>query len=532
MTNPEDRREETQPLLASTSSSASAAAVNKRRTVQTAKHHDLWATILFFVNLVIFGVFYYHVHRLANGNFDGTVRGTYTYDEKDMGFAGIESMGLGKNIFTLHTITKKGWLDEHAFGILVVTAALVSALFTTGTILLLKLRPAVFIKVSALFVTLATLAGGIVSFVVQPRDILWGIIAVAIVLAVVVKNKYIRSKVPLNRWLIIETIVNTKRYWGVIPVAIFSIAIISSVGFFLDKAVYMFYAVYTDKGDCGYNDEGHVKCKSYEVIPAAAYCLFTLTWVLTALTNLVYVILARVLGSAYYIQSSQRDASSSTTLKAIKYATVHSFGTISLASLVLTLLVGFYPLFLNLKKFEFAQKGLWVIWILEHSSIVLGTLFRIITYLILVHVALFNRSFKEGVQASRNLLQDRLWSAVVSYGLIVSTLSVLAGLIVLLTIGYAMAYVFIFKPSFYKDHQDDENARNQVLASVVAVVTIISALIASIPQSIFLSGAVSTYVALGENPETLARNKPQLYADIRAECPEVGRDVHGGTVAQ
>ncbi|KAF9963960.1 hypothetical protein BGZ73_002109, partial [Actinomortierella ambigua] len=246
------------------------------------------------------------------------------------------------------------------------------------------------------------------------------------------------------------------------------------------------------------------------------------------LSNVVYVILTRVLGSAYYVKASQRDSTSSTTNKAIKYATIQSFGTISFASLVVALLVGFYPLILNLKLFAFTQKGIIVLYILEHSSLILGTLFRALTYLILVHVALFNRSFKEGVQSSRALLQDRLWSAIVNYGLLAATLSVLAGIIVLLTIGYALAFVFIFKPSFYKDHADDEKARSQVLAAVTGLATIIAALVASIPESIFISGAISTYVALGENPETLSRLKPETYAELRAECPEVGRDVHGG----
>ncbi|KAG0248172.1 putative choline transporter, neither null mutation nor overexpression affects choline transport, partial [Actinomortierella ambigua] len=315
-------------------------------------------------------------------------------------------------------------------------------------------------------------------------------------------------------------------------VAVVSIAIITGVSIFFDKALYLFYAVYSDKGLCHYNDEGLVVCDSYQVIPATAYVLFTLIWVVTSLSHVVYVILTRVLGSAYYIKASQRDASSSTTIKAVKFATIHSFGTISLTSLVVTLLVAFYPLILNLKTYAFTQKGILVLYVLQHSSIILGTLFRALAYIILVHVALFNRSFKEGVQASRALLQDRLWSAIVNYGLLASTLSVLGGLILLLTIGYALAFVFIFKPSFYKDHADDEKARAQVLAAISGVATIIGALVASIPESLFISGAISTYVALGENPETLQRLKPDLYAELRAECPEVGRDVHGGVVGQ
>ncbi|KAF9968901.1 hypothetical protein BGZ73_009077, partial [Actinomortierella ambigua] len=284
MTNPEDRREESQPLLASTSSSSSAAAAaNKRRTVQSAKHHDLWATILFFVNVIIFGTFYYHVHRLAYGNYDGTVRvSAASFGEKDdLAFAALETMYRGNAMFAFFKVAKHGWLDENAFGILIATTVLVAALFTAGAISLLKLRPAIFIKVSAVLAVLSGLVGGVASFTSQSRQYVWGTLTLLLVAAVIVKNKYIRSKVPLTRWLILETILNTRRYWGVIPVAIVSIGIISGVSVFFDRALYLFYAVYSDKGVCHYNDDGKIVCKTYEVIPATAYVLFTLIWVVT-----------------------------------------------------------------------------------------------------------------------------------------------------------------------------------------------------------------------------------------------------------
>lgn len=117
------------------------------------------------------------------------------------------------------------------------------------------------------------------------------------------------------------------------------------------------------------------------------------------------------------------------------------------------------------------------------------------------------------------MIKDRGIEAIINDNLIGNVLGMGAIMIGALTTLICYAYIAIVNPSLASDSVS--------LAILLIIAFLIGLVLMSLVGSVIESGTATTFVALAEDPQVLARNQPELFAKIQQTWPEIVQGVHG-----
>ncbi|KAG5461042.1 MAG: choline transporter-like protein [Olpidium bornovanus] len=111
------------------------------------------------------------------------------------------------------------------------------------------------------------------------------------------------------------------------------------------------------------------------------------------------------------------------------------------------------------------------------------------------------------------MIKDRGIEAIINDNLIDNVLTIGSLLVGALTALLVYAYIAFAGPPF--------SANSHTILLVEMAAFLFGFTMMNLVGEIITSGTATTFVALAEDPEALARTKPQLYEKIRQTYPEV-----------
>ncbi|KAJ3107391.1 putative choline transporter, neither null mutation nor overexpression affects choline transport [Phlyctochytrium planicorne] len=208
------------------------------------------------------------------------------------------------------------------------------------------------------------------------------------------------------------------------------------------------------------------------------------------------------------------------TAKAVGRALTTSFGPICFGSLLVALIQTIRAL-VNQAKHQAAEDGnIFMCLLLSCISCILACfqdLFEYFNKYAYTEVAIYGKSYCDAAKDTWRLIQTRGLEAVINDNLIGNVLfigSLLGGL----TCAF-VGFIFVKASSAIAD-----------TTANFAVVCVISALIGMwlflILAEVITSGVATTYVCIAEDPATLARQQPELFAQLYRAWPDIQWGLH------
>lgn len=429
-------------------------------------YHDIWASGLFLVNLVVFLV-----------------------------FAGL---GIQSSMTALNTSGPGSGIqidipDQVYFSILVSVAG--SLLFCMFYLWIMKTYPITLIKFNFFALTLFFGILTVLMFIIG--SIISAILFLLFLVLNCVFYYYTRHRIPFAAALI-ETVCRiNEKFPATYVVTVWSELVLFA---FAVLQVFAFVGAIVRFGSNSGSDDGGL---SIVII----YLVFSIYWIAQVIQNTLHVSISGTVGTYYFLYGTQM-MPSNPTIKSLKRAVTSSFGPICYGSLIVAIIET-----IRYMLRRAAREGSFAACIAEVIMGCIENLVRYINSYAYVHVALYGRSFCQAAKDTFALAQDHGWDAIMNDNYVGTALWLGNLLCGLLGGGIALGLSVIWVP--------DSNEKSSQLIWIFVVGALIGGQCMSIIVSMVISGVRTTFVCLAEDPASLARTKPDLYNKFRETYPSV-----------
>jgi hypothetical protein len=315
----------------------------------------------------------------------------------------------------------------------------------------------------------------------------------------------------------------TKKYPGTIAVAV--VGLIVQVLWSILFSVTAFGAIYLVNSSSSAQSctvvNGVTRCStqvSGVTYVLYLFCLFCFYWTSQVIKNVVHVTVSGVFGVYYFLYGTPQMPTGSPTLQSLKRATTTSFGSICFGSLIIAIIQTLRALVRILAD---QQDGI-LAFLACILLCILGCIESIAEYFnhyAFTQVAIYGKPFYQAAKDTWTMIKDRGIEAIINDNLISNVLFMGSLLIGIVTAVIAYIYVAAARPSLTAD--------TATLVMLLIIAGLIGLTMMSVVSGVIESGVATTFVALGEDPQTLARNQPVLFEKIRQTWPEVVVGVRG-----
>ncbi|CAG8657842.1 3272_t:CDS:10 [Funneliformis caledonium] len=254
-------------------------------------------------------------------------------------------------------------------------------------------------------------------------------------------------------------------------------------------------------------------CENGKLIAIIIFLIFSYYWTSQVIQTWVHVTTSGVFATYYFLAGTPEGVPSSPTLKSAKRASTTSFGSICLGSLLVAILQVIGALLRSAAQDTDNPFGAFCA---ACAAVLVGCIESLLQYFnfyAYTQVAIYGKSFWESAKDTWTLVKDRGVEAIINDNLIGNVLVMGAFLVGIITALLSYLYTIIFELSF--------NHNGEFTPLIVFLGFIVGFQMLNIIGSVILSGTATTFVCLAEDPNALARTKPELYHEIRVTYPSL-----------
>ncbi|KAF9972161.1 putative choline transporter, neither null mutation nor overexpression affects choline transport [Actinomortierella ambigua] len=454
----------------------------------SSRYNDVWASILFGLNLATFGgLNVYSFRAYASNTFYGAAQGEASF-------------------------------VDHSLSVLILSSIFVSFGLAFGYFVLIQRQTMLLVKTSFILSIVLLFGFGIV--LLMGGSLFFGALNILGGVLVVFFYKLWADRMRMAV-LLLQTVSSvTRRYPGTLAVAISGLfmQIVWSALWIFSLAVN--YSVFQKISNCHTNEDGKAVCESFELPLVMTYLAFVMYWNSEVIKNVVHTTICGVFAAYYFLEGSAQGMPSSPTLASAKRALTTSFGSVCFGSLLIALL---QTLRYILDSASNDSDDGFMAFIAMCAACILSCiegLVEIFNKFAFTQVAMYGKPFIVAAKDTWELIKNRGVDAVVNDTLVGRVLGMGSLLVAILSGLYGYLFLKIVRPSFAEG--------DEVVTVVVVVVEIILGVVmVSIPNNVLDSGVTTTFVALAEDPEVLHRTKPDLYEALVQDYPGLRYDVRG-----
>jgi len=329
-----------------------------------------------------------------------------------------------------------------------------------------------------------------------------------------------KSRIPFAT-VMLETVIDvTRRYMGTFWLAFGGLLVQTLYTVWWAFTVVGAYSVFypqacqqTGSGNSGSSSQ----CSQTSLNLVIIFLIFSFYWTSQVIDNTVHVAVAGVFAHFYFIESApsgeRPPATGSPTLGSLKRAMTTSFGSICFGSLIIALIQTTRALLRAVAQDSDNGFAAFCAMCVECILGLIEGLVEYFNYYAYTQVAIYGKSFCQAAKDTWTLIKDRGVDAIINDNLIGNVLAMGAILIGMLTALFGFLFLTITSPSY--------NADGSFTPVVVLLAFIVGLQMMWTVSSVIRSGVATTFVALAEDPQALARTKPELFEKIRQTYPGV-----------
>jgi len=333
-----------------------------------------------------------------------------------------------------------------------------------------------------------------------------------------------RSRIPFAT-ILLQTVVNVLRmFQGTIAVAIAGLVmqVLYCVLFALTAFGVVFLFNNNSAATCTVDNNGNELCStsvSGVAYPVYLYCLFSFYWTTQVIKNVVHVTVSGVFGVYYFLYNTSQMPSGSVTLQSLKRATTTSFGSICFGSLIIAVLK-LVKAILQQIMYQNNQNAI-IAFLACIAACIIGCIDSLIEYFnhyAFTQVAIYGKPFCQAGKDTWTMIKDRGIDAVINDCLVGNVIGIGGFVIGILTTVICYIFIAAYKPAIVSD--------TGTLVVLLVIAFLIGLSLMSLVGGVIESGTATTFVALGEDPQALARNQPELFEKIRQTWPRIVQGIH------
>ncbi|KAJ3277565.1 putative choline transporter, neither null mutation nor overexpression affects choline transport [Borealophlyctis nickersoniae] len=343
-----------------------------------------------------------------------------------------------------------------------------------------------------------------------------GIIIAIVAIVMLLAYWSIRSKVPFAK-VMLKTVI---RLLIKFPATLF----VSFVGLVLSAAFSIAWILSLAGVQVYMNEKGSSSGALYAVYVAMLLIFY---WTIQVIKNTVHVTVSGLFATIYFQGVTSANSQSVTvpvrnpTAKSAGRALTTSFGSICFGSLLIAIIQTIRQLAQNFSRDMQNSGNIFLIIVGCCLSCILICLEGMLAYFNLyafTQVAIYGKGYWQAGKDTWNLFMHRGLEAVINDNLIGNVLFIGGLGVGLVSAGVGYAFVRL------NDNVPDTTV-NYVVVCVVSF--LVGLALFSIMTEVVTSGVATTFVCLAEDPATLARNQPLLFAKLRETWPGVAFGIHG-----
>ncbi|KAF9154801.1 putative choline transporter, neither null mutation nor overexpression affects choline transport [Linnemannia schmuckeri] len=443
------------------------------------KYNDLWAAILFAVQLAGFVVLSYFAitNALKTGSGPG-------------GSRGIGSLFSTGGLITLCISVGVG------------------AIFSVVYFFLTVAFPTFLIKATLLLSILLYL--GVAVYYLYLR--MWIIGGIALVFGVLYAFMWFawKSRIPFAS-VMLKTVTSVSRDYPA-TYAVSFLGLITQVAY----SIY-FLLVFAGVYDYYYNSgtsSGNNRSALFYVL--VVFAVFSFYWTSQVLSNIVHTTICGVYATYYFMAGSPQGMTKSPTIESMKRACTTSFGSICFGSLIIAV-IQTLRFIANMARGDGDGIMAFVACCIDCILACLQGIAEFINKYAFAQVAIYGKPYMQAARDTWTIIQDRGIEQIINDNLIGNVWGMAAIFSGFLSGLGTYLYLHFAKPAF--------NANDQLTIALIIVGFVMGLQICFTVGTVIDSGVVTTFVCLAEDPAALARTKPDLFARIQATWPEVVQGV-------
>ncbi|CAG8482261.1 20974_t:CDS:10 [Dentiscutata erythropus] len=268
---------------------------------------------------------------------------------------------------------------------------------------------------------------------------------------------------------------------------------------------------------CMQTQRTQANCQTGPFTAIVIFLLFTYYWVSQVIQTFIHVTTSGVFASYYFLEGTPQGVPPSPTLNSAKRAATTSFGSICFGSLLVAILQVIRQLLRSLAQGTDNPLGAFFAACAAALVGYIDSLLEYFNFYAYTQVAIYGKSFCDAAKDTWTMIKDRGVEAIINDNLIGTVIMMGSFLVGMITALFGYLYTIIFHPSF--------NAGGGFTPLLVFLAFIIGFQMLSIIGSVIFSGAATTFVCLAENPDALARTKPDLYNEIIRTYPAFAQGI-------
>lgn len=262
-------------------------------------------------------------------------------------------------------------------------------------------------------------------------------------------------------------------------------------------------------------------CSSGRVIGLVVFVTFAGYWISEFIKNTIHTVIAGVYGSWYFCAGKPGGIPKGATMGAFKRATTYSFGSISFGSLVVAL-INMLRQACSIAQSSSAQDGNIIGTIF---FCIMGCLIGILQWAVqfinryaFCHIALYGKAYIPAAKDTWTMMKDRGLDALVNDCLIGPVISMGSVFVAYLCALLAYLYLEFTKPAY--------NDGRTFTPVIMAFSFLIGLQVCQIFMTPISSGVDTIFVAMGWDPDVVAREHPEFWGKLVHVYPHVQDVIH------
>ncbi|KAJ1796058.1 putative choline transporter, neither null mutation nor overexpression affects choline transport [Coemansia sp. RSA 2399] len=460
----------------------------------TPKFRDLWAAILFLVHLALFVVMAaLFVKSLPSSAFQHSGQLKYT-----------------KSFYSWPTMIM--WL----------CVLLVSIVFSLVYLGLMQMFAGQMLIISFWFAVVSMIGTGIYYLAAK----IWFAGGIMVIFGVVYGLMWFswRHRIPFSKVVLQAVCRITRRFPSTIVISVVFLIIqaafsalwsLTLAGSFKYMEKYQHCATHTDR-----NGEQYQSCSNTLQILAWVYMVLSYYWTSSVILNVLHTTICGTFGTYFFFEGNPSGyPTKHVMLSSLKRAMTNSFGSVCFGSLVVAIIQTIRAVGHSFRMQQ-QQDNYGVQMLLCCVDCILGCIQGIVEFFnkyAYVEVALYGKPFVQAAKDTWALIEDRGVNMLINDCLIGNVLQMGAFLCAAVVALVAWLYITITKPEY--------NSGGSYTAPIIIAAFVIAMSMFMVLLKCIDSGAATAFVCLAEDPEAMAYNSPELFAQIQQTYPQVVRGV-------
>ncbi|KAL7275220.1 pH nine-sensitive protein 1 [Rhizina undulata] len=330
-----------------------------------------------------------------------------------------------------------------------------------------------------------------------------------------------RSRIPFAVVMLETTIDVAKNFGHVFRVSAIGglVAIAFSAWFAVTfVGVYVKFTPSPNNPACGAGGGG---CSQGKVIGLLVFITFSAYWISEVIKNVMHVTVSGVYGSWYFCSRSPRGMPSRPTFGAFQRAMTYSFGSISFGSLIVSV-IQLLRQACSIAQQESAMDGNFILCAvfccLRCLLDIINWAVQYFNHYAYSYIALYGKAYVPAAKDTWKMMKDRGLDALVNDCLVDPVLTMGAVFVGYLCAFLAYLYLQFTNPAY--------NSTGGFTPVVMAFSFLIGLQVCNVFMVPLKSGVATIFTSMAHSPEVMIRDFPELYQRIVLVYPNIAIAVH------